>query len=310
MRRTLALGLAVVAASAVLCVGGFGGSPSRAATPATLLRTASTTPVPANIQPPLARATVVLPRVYADGCHQHKRETRVPPCVYGDPKGKTTIVLFGDSHASQWFPPIDHFATVHHDRLVSLTHSFCPAAVVPLHGSAAAACTLWRHRALRRIRSEHPDLIVIGSMPPALLGDDGSVLWDGDEHARIWRAGYDAVLRRLHRYTPHILLLSDSRMRINVPRCLEAHLDDAGACTTPRDESIDPVQVGIEHDLVDQDDVGLIVTTAWTCPSDPCPGIIGNILVWRDVMHLTPVVTEKFKGRIANALARALASQG
>jgi hypothetical protein len=32
------------------------------------------------------------------------RVAEVPECVYGNPSSKTTVVLFGDSHAMQWFP--------------------------------------------------------------------------------------------------------------------------------------------------------------------------------------------------------------
>ena len=42
--------------------------------------------------------------MYADGCHLNPPETEVPECVYGNPSSKTTVVLFGDSHAMQWFP--------------------------------------------------------------------------------------------------------------------------------------------------------------------------------------------------------------
>jgi hypothetical protein len=267
-------------------------------------------PVPADVEPPLANAWLVRPAVYDDGCHQGQHASLVPRCVYGDPGGATTIVLFGDSHASQWFPPIEHFALAHHDRLVSLTHSWCPAAIVALSSPSRAACDLWRRRALRRIRRERPDLVVIGSMPPALVDADDRLVTDPDDHARIWRAGYDAVLRRLHTYTSRIVVLSDSVMTTDVPKCLAVHLHDAEACATARDESIDPIQVGIEHTLADQDDIGLITTTAWTCPSDPCPGIIGRVLVWRDEIHLTPVVTELFKARIAHALTKALRRPG
>ena len=44
-------------------------------------------------------------RIYDNGCYA-KREDSTPPspgeCIYGDPEGRS-VVLFGDSHAAQWF---------------------------------------------------------------------------------------------------------------------------------------------------------------------------------------------------------------
>jgi peptidoglycan/LPS O-acetylase OafA/YrhL len=43
------------------------------------------------------------PQMYSDGCHLDLPETESPECVYGNPSSDTTVVLFGDSHAMQWF---------------------------------------------------------------------------------------------------------------------------------------------------------------------------------------------------------------
>jgi hypothetical protein len=265
--------------------------------------------VPPEIHPSLVRARTALPLVYDDACHVRHFDTYVARCVYGDPSGKITIVLFGDSHASQWFPPIDYFANRHHYRLVSLTHSFCPAAIVRIAGPGNTPCATWRRAALHRIAREHPDLVVIGSMPARLADGTGNRITDPARRARLWRSGYDRVIARLHGWTPRILLLSDSTMALDVPACLAKHLADARPCATPRDVSIDPENVAIERAIAAEDHVGLVVTTAWTCPSDPCPPFIGNVLVWRDDLHLTPTVTALFANRIAHALATALAGR-
>jgi peptidoglycan/LPS O-acetylase OafA/YrhL len=52
------------------------------------------------------------PQMYADGCHLELPETVSPECVYGNSSSKTTVVLFGDSHAMQWFPALDRKSVV------------------------------------------------------------------------------------------------------------------------------------------------------------------------------------------------------
>ena len=51
-----------------------------------------------------------------------------PACVYGDRGARTTVVLFGDSHAMQYFPALQRIAGRRHWRLVELTKAACPPA--------------------------------------------------------------------------------------------------------------------------------------------------------------------------------------
>jgi peptidoglycan/LPS O-acetylase OafA/YrhL len=66
------------------------------------------------------------PRMYADGCHLDLTEVESPECVYGNPSSDTTVVLFGDSHAMQWFPALNSLARERNWRLVGFTKSACP----------------------------------------------------------------------------------------------------------------------------------------------------------------------------------------
>ena len=50
------------------------------------------------------------PIVYDDGCHVNNGETQSPDCTYGVRGAERKIVLFGDSHAAQWFPTLEKLA--------------------------------------------------------------------------------------------------------------------------------------------------------------------------------------------------------
>jgi len=43
--------------------------------------------------------------------------------------------------------------------------------------------------------------------------------------------------------------------------------------------------------------------TAWLCPSDPCPVVIGRFLVYRDEHHMTVTFAESLAPYIDRALA-------
>ncbi len=94
--------------------------------PATLDR-----PVPANLQPSLAAASQDYPESYLDRCHvEEGGHASRGTCLYGDLASKTTIALFGDSHALSWFPAVEGFAEREGWRMLSLTMSACTPADV------------------------------------------------------------------------------------------------------------------------------------------------------------------------------------
>ena len=39
------------------------------------------------------------------------------PCLFGDPHGSRSMVLYGDSHSGMWFQTIDDVATAAHWKL-------------------------------------------------------------------------------------------------------------------------------------------------------------------------------------------------
>ncbi len=61
--------------------------------------------VPADMRPGLRAVAGDKAAVYGDGCHLDAGSVHAKECIYGD-AGTTRVVLFGDSHAAQWFPAL------------------------------------------------------------------------------------------------------------------------------------------------------------------------------------------------------------
>jgi len=115
------------------------------------------------------------PIIYADGCQLDKNAVASPPCEYGDIHGKRTIVLFGDSHAAQWFPTLNAIAVKNSLKLIVLTKSSCPAASVELPDQGAfrnVPCKQWRENSLERIKKMRPRAVFVSNydyyQPPAI----------------------------------------------------------------------------------------------------------------------------------------------
>ena len=134
-------------------------------------------PVPPDLQPTIATARDDLPGIYDDGCHADQLATDSPECVYGDAGSTHTLVLFGDSHAAQWFPALERLAIENDWRLISLTKALCAATDHPVWNGplkrSYSECDAWRAAALERIASERPVIVVIANSKFASFEIDG-----------------------------------------------------------------------------------------------------------------------------------------
>jgi peptidoglycan/LPS O-acetylase OafA/YrhL len=263
-------------------------------------------PVPASLTPSLEAARSDQPVTYSDGCHLDQSSTTIPDCVYGDPAGSTTVVLFGDSHAAEWFPALDRLAIERGWRLVSLTKSGCTPAQLTVWNTnfkrAYDECDRWRDAAIARISTEHADLVVVGSSHPytSTASDGTPAAADGGQALQ---TGLTQTLDRLRPMAAEVALIGDTpKFDIDPPDCLSQHLDHVLACAEPRSQSVDGQWLAVEADVATRAGAIFVDPTAWACPTDPCPVVIGRYLVLRDQHHLaTPFVTA-LRGRLATAL--------
>jgi peptidoglycan/LPS O-acetylase OafA/YrhL len=248
-------------------------------------------PVPADLVPSLANALDDLPVIYSDGCHLDIPTTASGSCVYGNPSSTTTVVLFGDSHAAQWFPALERLANEHFWRLVSLTKSSCPPAELTVWDSidkrAYAECDMWRQAVFARIAAEHPALVVVANARDYEITVDG-VLAPVTEHADLWGAALKRTLLTLEASAAHVVVIGDTPSSTSdPPSCLSSNLLNAGACAVPYVQAVDPVQAAEQAAIAAAAGAGWIDPAPLVCRSDPCPAILGRFLIYRDGGHLT-----------------------
>ena len=248
-------------------------------------------PVPANLLPSLVAARDDLPVIYSDGCHVDVTVTAPGTCVYGDPSSSTTVVLFGDSHAAQWFPALQRLAVEHGWRLESMTKSACSTADATVWNSIVkrgyTECDTWRKVALDRIGAEHPALVVVANSRGYQLMANGK----GTPIAKVpadWDAALGRTLTRLVKSASHVVVIGDTpTSNADPPVCLSANLHDASACAMPYASVVDPAYTAREAGVAASAGAGWADPTAWVCRTDPCPVVDGRFLIFRDQHHLT-----------------------
>lgn len=258
-----------------------------AANAAQLTQSVLTTKVPSNLRPSLGKATGDLPKIYSNGCHLDAAVTKPPPCVFGDPAGTTTVALFGDSHAAQWFPALDDVAQRHHWRLLVLTKKGCPTADInvfsPMVNRQLTECGPWRENVAARLAAEHPALIVMSSYRYRQTGASAGI-----EPNQAWRDGLTATMDKLRPLAPQVLILGDTPTPAqNVPSCVSGHLSSVNACNNTRADAVRTDRIAVEQEVATAHDAVYVPTADWLCAADACPVVIGDVLVYRDDNHMT-----------------------
>jgi hypothetical protein len=244
----------------------------------------TTAAVPSNMRPSLAKLFDDRPAVYPDGCVAIGVDDHLNPCRYGKVSSSIKIVLIGDSHAAQWFPPLQTVAERNGLELIVLAKGGCPTASVSIPtATLARTCPIWRDKAVQFIATEHPDMVIV----------TGSRHYPNSDAE--WRAGFDTTLGRLKGLTPRLLVLGDNPdSRTDPATCLSAHLTDVGACVNSRSKAIESGKLDAERTVADNDGARFVDTSDWLCTDSRCPLIIGNILMFRDVNHLTTIAADWF----------------
>ena len=269
-------------------------------------------PVPKDLDPSLQTASNDKAITYKDGCHTEENEpASTKPCIYGDPNGNQTVVLFGDSHALNWFPAFNAVSKLKHWRLLSLTMSACTPADIPAYNPATKAlmanCPLWRNATIKRIAAENPFLILIASSRSWATTDASGKVVTGDARTAMFDAGMKRTIEALKPTALHMVYLEDTPGQTqDPPLCLSQHPKSTLACTTPVSRSINAAWQDEEHAIASYEGIGIIDPSYWVCPTDPCPVVIGNLEIFQDVSHLTATYSEAMAPIMASALARAI----
>ena len=238
------------------------------------------TDVPANLRPSLSAASADKPVIYDNGCILDDGDSRPPPCIFGDASSSTRIVLFGDSHAAQWFPALHRIADNRGWRLESVAKVGCPTADVPTtRADRDPECDEWRSAVVERLSLSDTDLLVMSSYRynPGGLADEP------------WRTGFDATLSQLRPTADQLLVLGDTPTPVpeDVPTCLAQNLRSANQCIAPRSRSIVEARVNVEREVARKYDALFAPTGDWLCTAEACPVIYGDVLLYRDGNHIS-----------------------
>jgi peptidoglycan/LPS O-acetylase OafA/YrhL len=226
------------------------------------------------------------PAVYDDGCHVNNGETKSPDCTYGVLGADKKIVLFGDSHAAQWFPTLEKIAKQRGFELISLTKSACPGPAVRKVDTGEYRnedCFAWREYAFKRIASLQPDAVIVSGFQHFEVPSQYS------SRKSWWREGQRKTFTSLSGKSPHIIYIGDTpHPNRDIPSCIaNGNLkkcdgsEPSEAIFTPGYQRINPTQ--------------------WLCKGH-CPAIVDGVVAYRDASHLSVAMARALSPQLEEAL--------
>ena len=241
--------------------------------------------------PSPATARQDVPVIYGDDCHLKKPEVTHAECAFGDTGSSTVVVLFGDSHAAQWFTALQTLADQRHWKLLVRTKSGCPAPDVTIFDKGLKRpydeCDTWRAAVLTEMAIIHPSLVVAaGTRTESLVDRSTGTKIAAAAAPGEWQAGWRRGLAQLGAAGVQVAVVRDTPWPgRDVPSCVAKHASDPSACDLSRDALDSPAyDVALAKGTPTAHPVDL---TAVICAPTRCPATLGKYLVYRDTSHLT-----------------------
>jgi peptidoglycan/LPS O-acetylase OafA/YrhL len=296
--RALALGLACTVVALGVGIGLKAAQPTVRTAPLSEVRGAAALPdeptaqeTATALRPNPLKARADRGSSYYEGCMVGIPGINSNRCLYGNPHGHKTLVLFGDSHAMQYFPTVEEMVERRGWRLIVLTKAECPPEELEVRSMVEdreySQCDEWRQGALERIETgdENTTVIMSGDTEYTPYAANGEEL-SGDAAAEAMEAGYLRTLKRIRAAGPRTVVIRDNPTSVeDVPSCVSEDIQHLSRCAFPRHREWDH-----EYDVRAAErspETHLISFIADICPGEICRAVIGNALTYRDKDHLT-----------------------
>ena len=228
-------------------------------------------------------------------------------CAYGYRAARTSIVLFGDSHAAMWLPALDWVGRHLGDRVVLLWRPGCPAADVhvwnPSSHSLDAACDAYRKSSLAAIEKLSPALVLTSNRTTNVRGANGKLIPSAE-----WQSGLESTIASLLAHKLHVAVIGDvSALSSQMPQCLAAYPKHVQRCSSPDPNRAMHTHLAAEEAAARAESVPYLNPQPWLC-TKVCSPVIGKYAAYSDWQHVTATyaayLSLDWEGAIKPLLAR------
>ncbi len=185
-----------------------------------------------------------------------------------------TLVVVGDSHAMQLLTPVTRAAERNGWAVISYLRMGCRYAAVSPGGDDA--CDAFNAAARDAVLEQRPDAVLtIGTR--SLSEAPHEELVDGYE---------EGIAPLLEAGLPVVALRDNPRFPYDMFECVETYGADHPRCNEPRAEALQEVNPLLEV-AARHEGLHVVDLTDRLCTTDVCPSVVGNVVVYRDLDHIT-----------------------
>lgn len=230
-----------------------------------------------------------MPRFYQDDCYVGMNEYGMKKCSYGntvDPK--YTVAIVGGSRDGHWFPAFEQFAEELQLQVDIYNKDGCKLSADDYGGLLSDSCMEWNELVVTHLLEDPPDLIFTTAN-----GNGKAPLTDS----------YLDVFKKFEGVTNILAIRNIPEMPFDVPTCVE--VKGAKKCKVPRNKVLQatPPWEGVE-DL--PENIYFVDLSDYLCDENYCYSVIGNVIVYRDDVHLSNLyastLAEPLKKHVIKAL--------
>ena len=223
------------------------------------------------------------PIIYHDGCHlDFGVSAPTSPCLFGDLRSKSEVVLAGDSHSAQWFNAVEAAAIHNHWKLLVFTKSSCPASFLPTKRSAIAdtSCAKWQRYISARIAADKPDRVILTS-----YSEYSYALVGGGDYATRYAEGEASFIASLKAPKSSIYLIEDTPHPPQSPaECLSKNAGQINTCNfaLTRSAATWAIRKGLSRS-----GIHYLNLNGLLCPADICNALFAGRNTYRDGSHIS-----------------------
>ncbi|NPD03415.1 acyltransferase [Nocardioides sp. zg-1308] len=243
----------------------------------------------------------------AHPCNSPLAVERSRICPVGDPDGRTTVAVYGDSRAGQWLPAIDRLGRTEGLRVVPHVKYGCPPYPIrTLDGGGAEfhTCHAWRDWSRQRIRDLDPDVVLLSSDVMSWRMQAAP----GLSHAQTWARGVGDLVDSLRRDGALVVVLGDIPVHeVDPESCLTTPGSVAGSCDLsatgwPAEPNAFTAATATAHGAAYVD------VNRLSCADGRCPLVVSGTVTYSDESHLSVSWTRTLAGPLGAALRDAVGS--
>jgi peptidoglycan/LPS O-acetylase OafA/YrhL len=252
-----------------------------------------------------AQPAAIANLAYVGDCNVDRTDTDSTPCTGGDVNGARTLVLYGDSHAAQWFPAFDVIGKQTGWKVLLFWKPSCPVPEFDVYSDrqkrAYHECDAFRGFVLAQLQALHPDMVLISSEYRYVrYVAKGEPTRTGLEP--VWDHGLDAMLTKIKPLTNDLKVIGDIAYTIQEPsHCTAQHASNISKCNAKLSDVVWSEHNEAEQRIAAAHGVAYINVVPWLCAGDVCPSVIDGLVTHGDTNHISSNYAVHLAGVMAGA---------